>query len=105
MNEERGFDLDYFKQLTSEKAIIDDKTRRRAWKPKVPGSRNEGLDLKNYNRIAVDILNPIDIKMLHAQIVAKGEKVKGEPGGQGSEQKREVKRKPPRKRGGFAKRF
>lgn len=54
----RGYDLDYFKSLCSEKKIIKH-TRgvaKQVWVQKY--KRNEGLDIRNYATAAMEILNP-----------------------------------------------
>lgn len=58
MHFNKKFDVEYFKQLTSEKLITTYSRGRpiRAWKP--TRARNEGLDYTVYNLVALAILNP-----------------------------------------------
>lgn len=56
----RLYDVDYFKQLTAEKAITRYKNNvpYRSWEPKTAGARNEVLDITVLNFAAIEFLNP-----------------------------------------------
>ncbi len=62
INEEAGYDGDYFKGLTAEKMVV----RFRKGRPVVTWElkdskhkRNEPLDLRNYATAALEITNPV----------------------------------------------
>jgi len=65
--QEKGYDADYFKGLTSEKRVMRfHKGRPRFEWVKKSGVRNEPLDIRNYATAALEILNP-NLQMLSEQ--------------------------------------
>ncbi len=58
--EEKGYDINYFKALTSEKKVLKYKKGipTYEWVKKKGHIRNEALDLRNYANAAFEILNP-----------------------------------------------
>jgi phage terminase large subunit GpA-like protein len=70
LNEEAGYDEDYFKGLTSEQMVIRFRKGRPVivWELKEGLKRNEPLDLRNYNTAALEIANPILKKPEEAEV-------------------------------------
>ena len=65
MNEEAGYNEEYFKGLTAEKMVQRFRKGRAVvvWELKDPSyKRNEPLDLRNYNTAALEIANPVLVK-------------------------------------------
>jgi phage terminase large subunit GpA-like protein len=59
INPKRGYDREYFRQLTSEKMLKRRKGGREVIKFVKPGGRsNEALDIRCYNRAALHLLDP-----------------------------------------------
>lgn len=59
-----SFDDEFFKQLTAEKVVVKEiKGRYVRRYEKVPGRRNEGIDLYVYNHAALELLNPNWVKV------------------------------------------
>ncbi len=60
LNEDKGYDEDYFNGLLSETKVMVDTSRGRKWQwKKLPGhNRNEALDCRNYANAAYKVLNP-----------------------------------------------
>lgn len=67
IEQEKGYNEDFFKGLTSEKRVIryEKGVPKVEWKVK-SGVRNEPLDLRNYATAALEILNP-NMEMLREQ--------------------------------------
>jgi phage terminase large subunit GpA-like protein len=90
----KGFDEEYFKQLTAEEI----RTRMRHGFPvrfyKKLRERNEALDCRVYNMAALEILNP------NFERMAKNLKVKDKPVEEKGPLPKNVKQKPPRQQGG-----
>ena len=65
----QGYDEEWFKQLTSEKAVTETKrgVKTRAWVKKSGGARNEALDIRIYAYAALIILNPNLDKLARAK--------------------------------------
>ncbi len=62
LNEEAGYDEQYFRGLTSEKAVVRFRKGRSVtvWEIKDASyKRNEPLDLRNYATAALEIANPV----------------------------------------------
>lgn len=58
-SEKRGYDLEYFRQLTAESAVTRYVAGRKTVKfIKPTGRRNEALDIRCYARAAIELLNP-----------------------------------------------
>ena len=58
LNEEKGYDFNYFSGLLSEVMVMSQKTGKWLWE-KLPGHRrNEALDCRNYAMAAFRVLNP-----------------------------------------------
>lgn len=78
-----GYDFSYFRMLTNEIGVIEyDKSGKayRVWKKKTTDARTEALDIRVYNLVAVEILNP-DFAALTRRIkreLESGDKDKGQ---------------------------
>jgi phage terminase large subunit GpA-like protein len=61
LNEECGYDEEYFKGLTAEQMVIRFRKGRPVivWELKEGVKRNEPLDLRDYNTAALEIANPV----------------------------------------------
>lgn len=59
LDEEAGYDEEYFRGLTSEKAVTRYKKGRSVTVWEQTYKRNEPLDLRNYNTAALEIANPV----------------------------------------------
>lgn len=67
----RGYDLEYFRQLTAETAVVRYVAGRRTIKfIKPAGRRNESLDIRCYNRAALQLLNP-DFRKISEKLTPK----------------------------------
>lgn len=87
----KSYDDEFFRQLTSERAVF--RKGKRAWEKKSAGRRNEALDLRVYALAALAILNPADIGKIVESLKAKGFRVRTQAkGGDAKEQKPVVKK-------------
>lgn len=78
IEEDRGYDEQYFEGLTSERRNVRtvNGSVKINWEKKYEGIRNEPWDLRNYNRAAIAILNP-NLDRLYERLNV--EEVKNEP--------------------------
>ncbi len=80
LEDDRGYDENYFKGLTSEKRIIRYKMGKPTfeWVKKKSGIRNEPMDLRNYANAAFEILNPdldtMAARNINGNVFAQGKK-------------------------------